>query len=249
LAETNRGAILAGALLAIGIIIGGWLLGSEIKDVRLADRYVTVRGLAERNVKANLAIWPLSYREAGNDLQATFAKSEQDSKTILDFLAQQGIPKQDIVLGQPGVTDTQANDFGGPRPPNRYIVQQSITVRSHDVDKVAAAVQKTSELIAHGVVLGGGPQYGQQNSVSYLYTELNDIKPEMITKATQNARIAAGRFAADSGSKVGIIRQARQGLFTITSADDTSEGPGISSNGSILKKVRVVTTIEYYLQH
>lgn len=248
MAETNRGAIVAGALLAIGIIIGGWLLGSEIKDVRLADRYVTVRGLAERNVKANLAIWPLSFREAGNDLQATYAKSEQDNKSILDFLATQGIPKSDIVLGQPNVTDTQANDFGGSRPPNRYIVNRSITVRSHNVDQVAAAVQKTSELIAKGVVLGGVPQYGSSGSVSYMYTELNNIKPEMITKATQNARIAASRFAADSGSKVGIIRQASQGLFTITSADEAG-GPGISSNGSILKKVRVVTTIEYYLQH
>lgn len=244
--ERSRGMI-AGALVAIGLIVGGWLLGSQIKDVRLADRYVTVRGLAERNVTANLAIWPLSFREAGNDLEATYAKSEQDNKTILAFLAAQGIPQSDIVLGQPSVTDTQANSYGGPRAPNRYIVERSITVHSSDVNKVAAAVQKTSALIAQGVVLGGGPQYGSQNSVSYVYTELNKIKPEMITEATRNARVAAGRFAADSGSKVGTIRQAQQGLFTITSADEASGAGGFSSNSSILKKVRVVTTIEYYL--
>ncbi|MEO6828396.1 MAG: SIMPL domain-containing protein [Acidobacteriaceae bacterium] len=257
MAESGRTNIVASALLAagliLGLLLGGWILGSQIKDVRLADRYVSVRGLAERTVHADLAIWPLSFREAGNDLKTTYAKSEQDSQAVLQFLAAQGIPQADITLGQPGVTDTQANDYGGARAPNRYIVQQSITVRSNDVNKVAAAVQKTSALIAAGVVLGGGPQYGQQNSVSYLYTGLNSIKPEMITEATRNARVAAERFAADSGSKVGTIRQASQGLFSISSADAaSSEGNsnmgGGSSNASILQKVRVVTSIQYYLQ-
>lgn len=250
--EWNRGAIVGSIFVAIGLIVGGWLLGNQIKEVRLADRYVTVRGLAERTVNADLAIWPLSFREAGNDLQATYAKSEQDNAAVLKFLATQGIPKSDITQGQPSVTDTQASDFGGARPPNRYIVQQSITVRSHNVQQVAAAVQKASSLIASGVVLGGGPQYGQQNSVSYVYTELNSIKPTMITEATRNARTAAERFAADSGSKVGTIRQASQGLFSITSADAaSSEGPsygGAGQNSTILQKVRVVTTIQYYLQ-
>ncbi len=171
---------------------------------------------------------------------------------MLQFLAGQGIPQADITLGQPSVTDTQANEYGGNKAPNRYIVQQSITVRSENVNQVAAAVQKTSTLIASGVVLGGGAQYGQQNSVSYVYTGLNSIKPEMITEATRSARAAAERFAADSGSKVGTIRQASQGLFSISSADAASgegmPGGGGPSNTSILQKVRVVTTIQYYLQ-
>lgn len=248
--ETNRGAIIVGVLLALGLILGGWVLGSQIKDIRLADRYVTVRGLAERNVKADLAIWPITYKEAGNDLTATFARSEQDNNAVLQFLAAQGIPQADITLGQPNVTDTQANDYSSGKTPNRYIVQQSITVRSQNVEQVAAAVQKTSALIAKGVVLGGA-QYGNQNSVSYLYTALNSIKPAMITEATRNAREAAERFAQDSGSKVGTIRQASQGLFTISSADAAGEGQaGFNgqNNSTILQKVRVVTTIQYYLQ-
>ena len=222
--EAGRSTIIASFFLAIGFILAGWILGSQIKDTRLADRYVSVRGLAERTVNADLAIWPLSFREAGNDLKTTYAKSEQDTQAVLQFLAAQGISKADINLGQASVTDTQANDFGGARPPNRYIVQQSITVRTHNVNQVAAAVQKTSSLIASGVVLGGGPQYGNQNSVSYVFTRLNSIKPEMITEATRNARTAAERFAADSGSKVGTIRQASQGLFSISSADAASSG-------------------------
>lgn len=246
----DRSRTLAGAFIAIGLILGGWLLGSQVKDVRMADRYVTVRGLAERTVNADLAIWPLSFREAGNDLEATYAKSSADNAAVLKFLAAQDIPATDITEGQPSVTDTQANEFGGPtRAPYRYIVQRSVTVRTQQVERVAAAVQKTSALIAAGVVLGGGPAYGGQNSVSYLYTRLNSIKPAMITEATRNARVAAERFAADSSSQIAGIRQASQGLFTITSADSTGEGPGMNDQGSILKKVRVVTTIQYFLRN
>jgi uncharacterized protein len=239
-------------ILALGLVLGAWILGSEIRDIRMADRYVSVRGLAERTVKSDLAIWPLRFREAGNDLKAPFDRSEQDRQAVLDFLAQQGISKSDITLGQPNVIDTQANEFGGNKQPNRFIVQQEVSVRSTNVDQVAAAVQKTSDLISRGVVLGTGPNYAPgSGSVSYFFTGLNAIKPEMITEATRNARSAAERFADDANSKVGTIRQASQGLFSISAADDTSpagEGPGgDQSGGSMMKKVRVVTTIDYYL--
>jgi len=241
-------------ILALGIVLGAWILGGAIRDIKRADRYVTVRGLAERTVKADLAVWPLPFREAGNDLKGTFAKSEQDRQAVLDFLAQQGIPQSDITLGQPSVIDTQANEFGSGTRPNRFIVQQEVSVRSANVDQVAAAVQKTSDLVARGVVLGAGQNYGMGSSgVSYFFTGLNAIKPEMITEATRNARTAAERFAADSESKVGVIRQASQGLFSIASADDVSANPGEGgpmdqSGGSIMKKIRVVTTVDYYLE-
>lgn len=249
--DERRGiSVYASAIIAIGLVAAAWVLGSEIRDIRTADRYVVVRGLAERTVKSDLAIWPVSFREAGNDLKSTFAKSEQDQQAVLSFLAQQGIPKSDLTLGQPGVIDTQANEYAPANHVNRFIVQQQIWVRSKNVDEVAAAVQKTSELIARGVPLGTGQNYSPGGGgVSYLFTELNSIKPAMITEATRNARVAAERFAADSRSKVGSIRQASQGLFSITSADSTSADAGsYNSNGSVMKKVRVVTTIEYYLE-
>lgn len=244
----NRSTMLGGAFIAVGLIIGGWLLGSQVKDIRLADRYVTVRGLAQRTVNANLAIWPIAFQAVGNDLPATYARSMKENAAVLRFLAARGISAADISQDQPRVTDTQANAYTANRT-YRYIVQQSITVRTGEVEKVAAAAQKASSLIAQGVVLGGGPAYGPQNSVSYLYTRLNSIKPAMITEATRNARIAAERFAADSGSQVGGIKQASQGLFTITSADAVSAGYGSGQGASILKKVRVVTTMEYFLQN
>jgi uncharacterized protein len=194
----------------------------------------------------------LSYKEAGDDLTALYAKTEADKKVILDFLQQQSIQPNEIELGVIRVVDTQANEFGGgQRAPHRYIVEQQVTVRTKRVDVVAGAAQKTMELLQKGIVLSGNP--GQ--ALEYKFTGLNSIKPDMITEATRNARAAADRFAADSGAKVRTIRQANQGVFSILAAEqssETSEGGeagynGMGADSSLMKTVRVVTTVQYYL--
>lgn len=241
-----------GLLLAVGLVVGGWALGSEIKGMRLGDRYVSVRGLAERTVKADLAIWPIDYKEEGDDLQALYSKTEADRKTILQFLVQQGIQASEIEVGVVRVVDTQANEYGGGnRASYRYIVEQQITVMTTKVDQVATAAQKTMSLVQGGIVLNSDRGQG----LAYRFTALNSIKPDMITEATKSARAAAERFATDSGSRVGIIRQANQGVFSILPAnsggDAESEGPGAygsSAESSLMKTVRVVTSVEYYLE-
>jgi hypothetical protein len=249
-----RGTTPAAGILAIGLIVGGWILGAEIKATRLSDRYVTVKGLVERKVKSDLAIWPLSYKEAGDDLSVVYAKTEADRKTVPQFLDQQGLQASEIELGIVRVIDTQANEFGGGanRAPDRYIVEQQITVRTPRVDQVAAGAQKTMQLLQKGIVLNSNPGQG----LIYKFTGLNSIKPDMITEATRNARAAADRFAADSGSKVGSIRQANQGVFSILPTDRGSEGGGpdeampgnLAGDGSLMKTVRIVRTVEYYLE-
>jgi uncharacterized protein len=247
--QTSLGeTALLGSLLAIGLIVGGWALGAQIKATRLSDRYVAVKGLVERTVKSDLAIWPLSYKEAGDDLSLVYAKTEASKKTILQFLDQQGIQSSEIELGVVRVVDTQANEFGGgTRAPHRYIVEQQITVRTSRVDQVAAAAQKTMQLLQKGIVLTSNPAQG----LTYKFTGLNSIKPDMITEATRNARAAANRFASDSGSKVGSIRQANQGVFSILPADQASEsgegGGNFAGDSSLMKTVRVVTSVQYYL--
>jgi uncharacterized protein len=241
--------IVASFSVALGLIIGGWALGSQIKATRLADRYVTVKGLVERKVKSDLAIWPLSFKEAGDDLAAVYAKSDADKNAILQFLEQQGIQTNEIEVGMLRVVDTQANEYGGTRAPKRYIVDQQITVTTSRVDQVAAAAQKSMQLVQKGIVLTSNPG----NGLVYKFTGLNAIKPDMITEATKNARAAADRFAQDSGSQVGSIRQANQGTFSITAAvqggGEPGEGGGYNSDeGSIMKTVRVVTSVQYYLE-
>src|SRR5262249_48894100 len=144
-----RGMALLGLLLAFGLIIAGCVMGAQIKATRLSDRYVTVKGLVERKVKSDLAIWPLTCNEAGDDISAVYSKTEVDRKAVLQFLDQQGIQSSEIELGIVRVVDTQANEYGGGvnRAPHRYIVEQRITVRTSRVDQVAAAAQKTMLLL------------------------------------------------------------------------------------------------------
>jgi hypothetical protein len=245
----NRGHAILGALIALGLILGGWALGAQIKATRLSDRYVTVKGLVERQVKSDLAVWPISFKLAGNELSSLHASAEAQKKTVLDFLEQQGIQSDEIGLGLIRVIDNQAREYGGgERSAYRYIVEQKLTVRTARVDQVASAAQKTALLLQKGVVLDS--DRGQQG-VTYKFTGLNAIKPDMITEATRNARAAADRFAADSGSQVGSIRQASQGVFSILAADQAA-GPGeegfdYNAESSIMKTVRVVTTVQYYL--
>jgi uncharacterized protein len=237
--------------LALGLIIAGWVLGDQIKATRLGDRYVTVKGLVERNVKSDLGIWPITSKEAGDDLASVYAKTDADKQAILQFLDQQGIQANEVDLEVLRVVDTQANEYGGTRAPKRYIVEMPITVRSSRVDQIAAAAQKTMLLLQKGVVLSSNSGMPNQG-LTYKFNGLNAIKPDMITKATRNARAAADRFAADSGSKVGSIRQANQGVFSILPADQGSStgegGDGNSADSALMKTVRVVTTVQYYLE-
>ena len=244
-------AALLGSLLAVGLIVGGWVLGAQIKATRLGDRYVSVRGLAERTVKADLAIWPIDYKEAGNDLPSLYSKAEADKKIILKFLNEQGIQSPEIAVGIAGVTDNEANRFGSHAAPYRYIIEQEITVQTSRVDQVAAAAQKTIDLVQQGIVLSTN---GFGEGLAYKFNGLNAIKPDMITEATRNARAAAERFAEDAGSSVGTIRQANQGVFSILAANsgvpadsDGGEGFGSNADSSLMKTVRVVTNVDYYL--
>jgi uncharacterized protein len=247
-------ALILGSCVMIGLIVGGGLLGAQIKAIKLADRYVTVKGLVERTVKSDAAVWPVSFSEAGNDLPEVFAKSESDKTNVIKFLADNGVDASETSVGQINVTDTQANQYGPNRAANRYIVQQTVTVHTKDVDKLAKAAEKTADLVKAGIVL----QNNGQNAITYKFNGLNSLKPDMITEATRNARASADRFAADSGSAVGSIKSANQGVFSISAADSVSvsapgeEGGGFNNDqqadSSIMKKVRVVATVDYYLK-
>lgn len=239
-----------GTLLAFGLIAGGLLLGTRLRDFKRADRYVEVKGLVERVVRSDSATWPISFTEAGESLPAVFAASEKDKAAVLGFLSARGFGAANLTLGSVSVSDRSTNQYNGNSKGPRFIVQQTITVQSEHVDQVAAANAQTTELIRSGVIISSGQ--GQNSGVTYKFNGLNALKPDMITEATRNARASADRFAADSGSSVGSIRSANQGVFSITAANAGSgtgeDGPEEQqTQSSILKKVRVVSTIDYYL--
>lgn len=238
-----------GVLLAIGLIVGGLLLGTRIRDFKRADRYVEVKGLVERTVKSDSATWPISFSEAGDSLPEVFSASERDKAAVLSFLKAQGFGDNDLTLGSISVTDRSTSQFNNNTHAPRFVVEQTITVQSSNIDKVADANAKTADLIRAGVVI----QSGQGSGVVYKFNGLNALKPDMITEATRNARASADRFAADSGSQVGSIRDANQGVFSISAAntvnvgDEGGYGMDQQADASIMKKVRVVSTIDYYL--
>lgn len=237
-------AWLAAAIIALGLAATGVFIGGGVARIRSADRYVTVRGVSEREAKADLALWPIRFVVADNDLIRAQARITEGADKVRAFLTKQGIDAAKTEVQQYNVVDTQANQYGPREVATRFIIQQTIMVRSDNPDVVFAAHQKVSDLVSAGVILmstrgdmGDGP--------TYLFTKLNDIKPPMIAEATASAREAAEQFAKDSGSALAGIRRATQGYFTILPRD---QAPGIEEAQQRQKIVRVVTTVEYYLK-
>ena len=226
-----------GIAIGLGICVAGLSLSHAMFEIRAAQRSVSVRGLAEREVEADLAIWPLSFEIATNDLADLQRQMEAKREAIREFLAAAGFDASEISLSSPRIRDTQAEYYGREGGPKfRYVAQAAVTLRSDKVQLVKTAMEKAGDLVGKGVVLTG-ENYGR--ATEFLFTALNDVKPAMIEEATKNARAAAEKFALDSGSRVGKIRSATQGLFSISDRD---------ANSPELKNVRVVTTVEYYLK-
>jgi uncharacterized protein len=233
----------AAAVLAVGVALAGWWVGSGFAQGRAADRYVTVKGVAEREVEADLALWPMQFVVADNDLSRAQARMQETSAKVRDFLARNGFEPGEMALQDLSVTDTQANRYGGQPATFRFVVSQTLMVRTDRPQVLFDASQRVGELIEAGVVLSSeGPWAG---GPTYLFTQLNDLKPAMIAEATANARDAAEQFAKDSGSPLGPIRRANQGLFVILPRDQAA---GVQEERQRAKVVRVVTTVEYLLE-
>lgn len=230
-----KNGTLAALVLALGLAAGGFLIGRGLFAARASDRYVTVRGFAEKEVPANLAMWPIVFNATGDDLVAVQNSLDASSKKIVAFLAARGFPPAEYSLSSPRVTDREAQEgrMQG-RTMDRYVAEQTVTLRSPRVGAVKEALQRSGELIREGVALMRSYEY----NTTFLYTALDEIKPQMIADATKDARKAAEQFARDSGSRVGAIRNAQQGYFDIQDRDAFSPE---------IKKVRVVTTIQYFL--
>ena len=233
--------VLAALVLAAGVAAGGRFVGDGFKEARLGDRFVTVKGLSERDVRADLALWPIRFVATGDDLAQTRAKTAADSRAVAEFLTAQGFPPDAFESQSVQVTDLLAQPYRSGPVESRFIIAQLVMLRSPDVERVAAASRETSRLVDAGVILNAE---GFPVGPIYLFTGLNDLKPEMIAEATARAREGAEQFAADSGSRVGGIRQASQGVFQILPRDNA---PGLAEHEQINKTVRVVSTVDYYL--
>jgi hypothetical protein len=234
--RVKNDAFILGLLIAIGLAALGFLLGKAALDYRELERTVTVKGLSEREYPADIVIWPIQFTAAGNELAELYGEIEKSNEQIRGYLTLQGIEPDEITFSSPAITDKSAQSYGNSRPPEfRYTSTQTVTVYSKNIDRVRNAMKGLAELGKQGIVFSGG---NYESRTEYLFTRLNDIKPAMIEEATTKAREVAQKFAEDSGSRLGKIRRASQGQFSISDRD---------RNNPHIKKVRVVSTVEYYL--
>jgi len=230
-------AALFGGLLAVGLIGAGVAVGQGVINARTGERGVTVRGVAERNVKADLAVLPLKFTASGEVLSEVQARIDGDLAIVRQFLTSQGYPAATVSLGQLSVADTRSREWGSNNNGPRFILSQTVVVRTNDVDRVQQTTRALNELVRQGVVLQ------DFNGPTYVFTKLNDVRPAMIAEATASARTGAEQFAKDSRTPLGPIRQATQGSFEILARDEIGD-----ETTSLDKKVRVVTTVSYRLK-
>lgn len=238
------GIVLSAAVIAAGLLGAGIAIGTGFENARKPDRTVTVKGLSERDVDADLAIWTLSFVATGDDLTAVQAEIEADERVVRAFLERGKISTRAISVQELGVQDRLANAYQSGPVRSRFIVRKTLMVRTDNVDAVWERSQNVGELVQDGVVLGGdhGPTSAQP---TYLFTKLTDIKPEMIAEATRNARQAAEQFAVDAEAKVTGIVEAHQGLFQILARD---KAPQLREPEQRTKTVRVVSTFRFALE-
>ena len=234
--EKFSSALTHGLLIGLGIVLLAYIVSSSIIHIKALDRTVTVKGLAEREVPANIAIWPIRFNLAQNELFTLYSSIQKNTKDVIEFLEDNGFQNSEISTSQPAIVDRQAEGYyEANRYKYRYTTDVVITVYSEDVERVRQTMDKLVDLGKKGIVIAA---QNWENRTEYIFTGLNNIKPNMVEEATKQAREVAEKFAKDSDSKLGKIKKAYQGQFSIQDRD---------SNTPHIKKVRVVSTLEYYL--
>jgi hypothetical protein len=228
--------IILGIAIFMGLSTLGYLLGDSIVKFKEFERFVSVKGLSEKELPADIALWPIQFIRAGNDIAQLYAELEKDAGEIEVFLKKNGFLDSEITVAPPVMTDKLARQFsGGPNIELRYSATQDITVYTKKIDAVRSTMKKLVELGKTGIAFTSG---NYDYKTEFIFTRLNDVKPEMIEEATRKAREVAEKFARDSNSRLGKIRQASQGQFSITDRD---------RNTPYIKRIRVVSTVDYYL--
>lgn len=226
-------------ILTIGLSLMGLFIYFGLASFSAKDRVVSVRGLAECEMKADRVNWPVVYKTTGNDLQTIYTQLNNVNNGIVKFLVSNGIPQADISINAPSIVDLKADRYASEtdRTRDRYNVTSIIMVTSSHVEEARKLMPRMGELLKQGIAISAGDY---DSKVQYEFTSLNKVKPQMIEEATKNAREAAIKFSNDSNSKIGKIKTASQGLFTIEDRDQYTP---------YIKKVRVVTSIDYFVEN
>lgn len=233
----DKGKFFCGLSVMVGLIVLGIMIPVAVNEYRSFDRTVNVKGLCEKEVEADKVIWPITYKVMSNDVQSVYDMTDKNNALVLEFLKSGGLSDEEITVSVPAISDKLANEYGDNNRAFRYIATNVVTVCTDKVDAVLSLLSRQSELLRKGVVISGN---SWENPLEFKYEALNALKPSMVEEATRNAREVAQKFASVSGSRLGKIKTASQGVFSIENRD---------SNTPNIKKVRVVTSVTYYLKN
>ncbi|GIU02944.1 SIMPL domain-containing protein [Shewanella algidipiscicola] len=233
--QKSLSTVLLGAFICIGLYLLGSQVGNSLITMRAMERTVTVKGLAELEVNADTAIWPIRFTEVDNDLNNLYLNVQSKTDKVVAFLIKQGFSSDEVSVSLPSIQDRQAQGYVDPNVRYRYAAQVTISLYTQRVELLLRIQSNLLELAKEGIAISS---QDYDSRTEFIFTQLNDIKPQMVQSATENARQTAEKFAIDSASKLGKIKQASQGQFTISDRD---------SNTPSIKKVRVVSTLTYYL--
>lgn len=235
-------AAILGLCIALGPALAGFFVYRGILEAKLGDKYVTVKGLVEKIEKADRGTWEIAFKVSGNDLTPLYQKLSQDSEAVQSFITKEGFEKKEISISAPRVTDLHARDYGsGPLSPERYVVEYSIYVNSSKVDVLNALSAKTGELLNQGVSIS-------RSDTRFYLDKFNDLRPHLIAESAKNAQDLAQNFATATGSAIGSIRKANQGVIRLTSPDASPNQDYDEGTNSLMKKIRIVSTVEFYLK-
>jgi hypothetical protein len=242
-------ALILGVCVLIGLTAAGYFTGKGVARFKSDTRTVTVKGLVEREVKADQAVWSLRVRRAGDDLKDTQTKITADRDAVLAFLKKQGFKDEEIDRQPISIIDKLARQYGGQNQNERfrYVVSAAVEIHTANVELIRSSIGSTDELLKGGIVLDGENE-GRAANPRYVVSKFNDLRPELLADATKNARKIAEQFAADSGTRVGAIRSANQGTIQIFGTDGNDESAPYSQTSTPVKKIRVVSTFEFELK-
>ncbi len=235
-------AAVLGLCIALGPAIAGFFIYKGILEAKLGDRYVTAKGLVERVEKADRGTWEIAFKVSGNNLSSLYEKLSHDSELVQNFILKEGFEKSEITLSSPRVTDLHAREYGsGDLSPERYLIEYSTFVNSPKVDALNILSAKTGELLSQGVSIS-------RSDTRFYLDKFNELRPKLIAESTKNAQDIAASFAKTTGSQIGGIRKANQGVIRLTSPDASPNQEYDEGINSLMKKIRVVSTLEFYLK-
>ena len=228
-------ALLLGGFLCAGLVYVGQTASTALLQMKAMERTVTVKGLAEKEVKANVAIWPINFTEVDNNLPKLYETVQQKTDRVVAFLKEQGFSDSEITISLPSIEDRQAQGYVDPNVRYRYSAKVNLSVYTPQIDLMLNTRKQMISLVKEGIAIAN---QDYDNRTEFLFTDLNSVKPVMVQEATQNAREVAEKFAKDSDSRLGKIKTASQGQFTISDRDNSTP---------YIKQIRIVSTLTYYL--